>query len=97
MTNTRTSTIIFSAFILSACAGVQPNSTTPVPIGSGNFMLSKLGGMLTWSGSEVKADLYREAALFCEKTGKQVEPVTSTSQDSGLAQYASAEIQFRCK
>lgn len=86
--------IIALPFALSGCA--IPN-TGIVPIGSGSYMISKMGSMLTWSGGEVKADLYREAAMFCEKAGKQVEPVTSTSQDSGLAQYASAEIQFRCK
>ncbi|MEO8021060.1 MAG: hypothetical protein ABI660_04265 [Polaromonas sp.] len=59
-------------------------------------MLSKFGSMTTFSGSQVKAELYADATAFCAKTGKKLVPVSSTSEDSGLAKYASAEIQFRC-
>jgi hypothetical protein len=74
----------------------SPN-TGVVPIGDGNYMASKFGSMLTYSGGEVKAELYRDAARYCAKQGKEIEPLSSTSKDSGYGTYASAEIQFRCK
>jgi hypothetical protein len=52
--------------------------------------------MLTFTGGEVKAELYREAAAFCAGKGFGVIPVSSSSQNSAPASYASAEIQFRC-
>lgn len=85
--------IFVAAILSSGCA--TPN-TGIVPIGSGVYMASKFGSMVTWSGGEVKADLYKEASQFCSKSGKQVVPLSSNSTDSGLATYASAEIQFRC-
>lgn len=82
------------AALVTGCA--TPN-TGIVPVGSGVYMASKFGSMVTFSGGEVKAELYRDAGQFCARTGKQVAPVNSTSQDSGLGTYASAEIQFRCE
>ncbi|CAN7537882.1 hypothetical protein LJR130_003790 [Variovorax sp. LjRoot130] len=83
--------VALAAAVLTGCGttGVQP-------IGNGVYMSSKLGGMLTYNGGEVKADLFREAAEFCGKQGKKVDPVSSTSQGAGIGTYASAEIQFRC-
>lgn len=85
-------TLSAAALILSGCA-----NTGIVPIGSGVYMASKFGSMVTFSGGEVKADLYKEAGEFCRSKGGQVKPLDSTSRDSGLATYASAEIQFRCE
>ena len=51
-----------------------------------------------WSGSEVKAEAYREAIAFCGSKGKKFEPISSTGNDAVLRQAAaSAEIQFKCK
>lgn len=83
-----------AATMIAGCA--TPN-TGIVPVGSGVYMASKFGSMVTFSGGEVKAELYRDAGQFCARTGKQVAPVNSTAQDSGLGTYASAEIQFRCE
>lgn len=84
--------VVLLVMLVSACA----NTTTGVvPIGGGQYMASKVVH-LGVSGSAVKAALYQEAAEFCSKSGKGVAPITSTSQDAGLASYASAEIQFRC-
>lgn len=77
---------------LAACT----SPTGVVPIGDGIFMSSKLGGMGTYSGGSVKAELFKEAAVFCGKNGKQVSPVNSTSMDAVALNYASAEVQFRC-
>lgn len=86
--------ILLLPMLVAACA--TPN-TGVVPIGNGNFMLSKMGGFTQYSGGEVKAELYREAAVFCGKSGKQVVPGPSTSSDAAVAKYSSAEIQFRCE
>ncbi|VTU38290.1 hypothetical protein H4CHR_04386 [Variovorax sp. PBS-H4] len=80
---------------LAALAGCA-SPTGIVPIGDGIYMSSKLGGMTTYSGGQVKAELFKEADAFCAKSGKKLSPVTSTSQDVIVYNYASAEIQFRC-
>ena len=83
-----------------AALAVLAGCTSPtgiVPIGNGLYMSSKLGGMSTYSGGQVKAELYGEAAEFCGKSGKKVIPVNSTSLDTVVSNYASAEIQFRCE
>lgn len=67
-----------------------------VPIGGGLYMSSKLGGMGVYSGGQVKAELFKEATVFCGKMGKEVSAVNSTSLDSVAFNYASAEIQFKC-
>jgi len=67
-----------------------------VQISDDTYMHSKLGGAFTVSGSAVKAELYKEASEFCVAKGKKLIPLNSTSQDSGLGTYASAEIQFKC-
>jgi hypothetical protein len=86
--------ILLLSLLVVACA--TPN-TGVVAIGNGNYMLSKMGGFTQYSGGEVKAELYKEAAAFCAKSAKQVVPGPSTSSDAGVAKYSSAEIQFRCE
>lgn len=80
-------------FLLAGCT----SPTGIVPIGSGVYMSSKLGGMSTYSGGVVKAELFKEAGEFCAKQGKQVQALNSTSLDTIAYNYASAEIQFRCE
>ena len=67
-----------------------------VPIGSGLYLSSKLGGMGVYSGGQVKAELFKDAAAFCAKLGKEVSAQNSSSIDSLGLNYASAEIQFKC-
>lgn len=89
----KTKSVFAVAAILAGCA--SPN-TGVVPIGNGIYMHSKFGSAFTFSGGEVKAELFKEAAAFCAKQGKQLVPGNSTSKDSGIGTYASAEVQFRC-
>lgn len=89
----KTAFLIVAAALLAGCA--TPN-TGIQPIGNGVYMASKFGGMMTFSGGEVKAELYQEAGAYCGKQGKQVQPLDSTSRDSSYGRHASAEIQFRC-
>lgn len=65
-------------------------------IGPDMYMIGRLGGAFDYSGSAVKARLYGEASEYCNKRGQIMTPMDSTSKDSGLATYASAEVQFRC-
>jgi hypothetical protein len=82
---------LLSVVTLAACS----STTGIVPIGSGTYMLGAQDGW-AYTGSSIKADLYKQANEFCAKQDKQVEPVNSTGHDYGFSQYASAEIQFRC-
>lgn len=83
--------------VLAVClGGCSTPNTGVVPIGDGIYMQSKFGSLVTFSGGQVKAELFQEAAAFCSKQGKKLVPVNSTSKDSGLGTYASAEVQFRC-
>jgi hypothetical protein len=82
--------------VLVAIGGCATPNTGVVPIGNGIYMHSKFGSFTTFSGGEVKAELFKEAAQFCAKQGKRLVPVASTSKDSGYGTYASAEVQFRC-
>lgn len=85
--------LLTACLVITGCAA--PTGIIPIG-GNGQYMSSKFGGMGVWSGGQVKAELYQEAAAYCAKDGKKLTPLTSTSQDYGLAAYASAEIQFRC-
>ncbi|MGH8703179.1 MAG: hypothetical protein ACREVR_18670, partial [Burkholderiales bacterium] len=66
-------------------------------IGDGIYMVSKQDYM-AWSGGNIKAEIYKEAAAYCAKQGKQSSPVGDGAQDASMyGQYASAEVKFRCK
>lgn len=87
---------VMVACLLAGCIATPPMPNTGiVPIGKDTYMSSKFGGT-EWSGSVVKAELYKDAGEFCAKKGLQVVPLDSTSKDASAYQYASAEIQFRC-
>jgi hypothetical protein len=79
------------AFFIVGCSG-----SGIVPTGKDTYMSSKPGGFFTWSGGEVKAELYREGYEYCKSQGKEFMPVSSSAKDSGPARPAKAELQFRC-
>jgi hypothetical protein len=87
---------VLGPLALAVLVGCATPNTGVVPIGSGVYMHSKFGSFTTFSGGEVKAELFKEAAQFCAQQGKQLVPLASSSKDSGYGTYASAEIQFRC-
>lgn len=79
---------------LAGCA----STTGVVPIGDGLYMSSKQDYSLNYHGGKVKAELYQEAAQFCQKQGKKSIPVSDTSRDAAAySNYASAEVKFRCE
>jgi hypothetical protein len=81
--------------LVAGCATTSGSSDI-APMGSDTYMLARPGGFFTISGGEVKAQLYRDANEFCQKQGKQLIPVNSSSRDSAPYTYANAELQFRC-
>lgn len=83
-----------AALLLAGCA----STTGIVAIGDGIYMTAKDDYWGT-SGSKVKVELYAQAAEFCAKQGKRSVPVADTGHDPQLlgANYASAEVKFRCQ
>ncbi len=83
---------------LAALAGCGTMSTGVTPIGNGIYMLGAQDYSLNYSGSKVKAELYREADAYCTKQGKKLMPVGDSAVDAAMySNYASAEIKFRCQ
>jgi len=80
-------------FFLCGCVNVR--STGVVPAGDDTYMVSQSGGMVT--GTEIKADLFREANEYCQKKGKALKVVRETSRDDIFVRSASAEIRFKCQ
>ncbi len=86
--------VIVAAIAPLGCAA--PN-TGIVQIGEDTYMYGKQD-WTGYSGSSVKAELYKEGNAFCASKGKRFVPLSSTAQDYAIAQSsASAEIQFSCK
>lgn len=85
--------MLCSALLVAGCG----SHTGVVKINDNHYMISKQD-IWAHSGGSVKADLYKEAAEFCAKQGKQVQPFSSQSSDALVYQSsASAEVQFSCK
>jgi len=59
-------------------------------------MLGRLGKFTDYSSSVVKARLNQEATTYCSDEGMVMLPTSSTDQDAGYGEYASAEIRFEC-
>ena len=72
-------------------------SSGPVAIGPDTYMAADTGGLVTsYSGGALKAGLYQQANAFCRAQGREVMPVNATGNNAGYAQWAHAEIEFRC-
>ena len=81
------------AVVFGGCA----THTGVVPVGKGLYMASKMD-YTAWSAGAIKGDLFREATLFCQKSGQEVVVEKDRATDASMAgNYASAEIQFRCE
>ena len=82
------------ALVLAACANTGTNGV--VSIGPNLYMVGGLGEFTDFSSTSVKARFYQQASQYCSAMGKNMQPISSTGRDSGLATYATAEVQFRC-
>lgn len=81
------------SILLIGCA----SNTGFVKLTEDTYMYGKQDAM-AWSGSAVKAEMYKEAIAFCQNQGKKFIPMSSTSADAALYQsHAGAEIHFACR
>jgi hypothetical protein len=83
----------FTAISVVGCAGSSGISE----ISDNTYISSKKGGFgrVTTSGSEFKAELFKEANDFCSSKGKKMESITATHFDRGEGR-PTAELQFKC-
>lgn len=81
------------AAVFSGCA---TGTDGVVPIGPDMYMIGGHGRFTDFSGSAVKARYFQQAQEYCQQRNRDMLPINSSAQDSGLATYASAEVQFRC-
>lgn len=89
----KTATTLALGAVLVGCA-----SSGVIPIGDGVMMLTKKGaGGVVTPGAEVLADLYKEANTYCGQQNKQIQTVSSTSENAiPFVRFSSAELHFRC-
>ncbi|VXC45014.1 conserved exported hypothetical protein [Burkholderia sp. 8Y] len=89
--------LVACAFVtaLAGCASTMGTDGVQ-QIGPDLYMIGGLGNFTDFSGSGVKARMFRDASTFCANQGRVMSPVGSTGKDSGIGTYASAEVQFRC-
>ena len=89
--------LITIVIIATTFAGCAATNTGIVQIADDTYMYAKQDWM-AYSGSVVKAELYKEANAFCVSKGKKFAPLNSTSEEYKPYQTsAAAEIQFMCK
>lgn len=85
--------ISLACVALAACAG----STNVVPEGRDAYMVASHGTMGWSSGPAQKAKALEEAGAYCQKLGKQMEPISeSDSGAGGFGKISSGEVHFRC-
>jgi hypothetical protein len=85
-----------SVAVLTAITGCASLGTDGiVQIGPDLYMVGEMSAS-TYSGSAVKAKLFKDAGIFCTEKKRVMMPVNSTGQDTAGYNWASAEIQFRC-
>ena len=86
--------VVAVSALMSGCAPMGSGGV--VKIGPNTYMLGRLGSLIDFSGSAVKAQLYAEGAKFCSEKNMVMTPYASSGIDSVPYQYASGEIQFQC-
>ena len=78
--------------ILSACG-----NTGVIKMEKDKYMVSVKSAKVGFvNAAEEKVEAYKEANAFCKKQGKEVETINLALRDSGLAQSASATLEFKC-
>jgi hypothetical protein len=81
-----------TAIAITACA-----SSGVIPVGDGEYMISKHSATTFANGGSQKAEVYQEANAYCATQGKELTTIGVTAEN-GVAAYraASAELHFRC-
>ena len=78
--------------ILSACG-----NTGVIKMEKDKYMISVKSAKAGFvNAAEEKVEAYKEANAFCQKQGKEVKTINLELRDSGLAQSASATLEFKC-
>ncbi len=93
MRNSVTATALAFASLIAGCASLGTDGI--VQIGPDLYMVGEMSAS-TYSGSAVKAKLFKDAGIYCTEKKKIMLPVNSTGQDTAGYNWASAEVQFRC-
>jgi hypothetical protein len=78
------------AYILSGCA-----SSGVVQTGKDSYVIAKSEWGFT-SGAVHSARLTQEASDFCAHKGKQIEVISTQSNDVEFGKTPAAEVHFRC-
>ena len=79
---------------LSACA----STSEVVRAGPGLFIVSSGGGMYEQNPSGIRQRAYQTANSYCDKLGKQMEPVQVNERQYELGHHtASIELTFKCQ
>lgn len=81
------------ALLLAACS----SSSGVVRTGEDSYMIAGKNTAIGASGHETAAEVYREAAAFCESQGgKVMKEIKSETRGPGFARFPSARVDFRC-
>jgi hypothetical protein len=67
-----------------------------VPTGHGTFMIPSQDVLGVSSGSAEKSKAFEDAAAYCMKLGKEVQPVLTSETEGGFNGLAAPIIEFRC-
>ena len=84
--------LIFLVTVLSGCGGVSEI----VMVGKDTYIVTSSATSVGDTGRFQKANLYKEAGLFCAKQGKSAMSVSSSFDDGMIGRRPSAEVTFRC-
>jgi hypothetical protein len=77
---------------ISGCA-----STGVIPMGNNSYLIGKKDGAPGLGISLTnKADVYKEANIFCSAKGLEVETLNLVTIPARPAQLGSTELQFKC-
>lgn len=77
---------------ISGCA-----STGVIPMGNNSYLIGKKDGVPGLGISLTnKADVYKEANIFCSARGLEVETLNLVTIPARPAQLGSTELQFKC-
>lgn len=87
---------LIAVMLFGLISGCATGTDGVVSIGPDMYMIGGHGRFTDFSGSAVKARYFQQAQQYCQQRSREMQPISSTAQDSGLATYASAEVQFRC-
>ena len=79
--------------LVTGCAG---STSQVVPTGHGTFMIPSQDVLGVSSGSAEKSKAFEDAAAYCMKLGKEVEPVLTSETEGGFNGLAAPIIEFRC-